>query len=326
MARRFKHTYLVGMIAALSALFVSRGLGHQAPGSADALADVVVSGGPQEHAGVYLTPHFRVTHTLDERAAVEVGQLLEALFARYQRTCHDAGLLTHAPAKPLQWRFFDRVEEFRSCVRQEESDLPLDEHAFYSSRSDSVALLRAFRGPPAPEQRGLLGALDVRRISHEAAHQLAYNTGLQMRGVMYPFWISEGLATSLETPRLEDGGLGRENRERCQRLVEARQHNRLCAFDDFITLTSTAGGDGRREDLYAEAWGAVCFLVNRDPAAFKRYLSLLAQRPHGQRPPGALRQEFIAAFGPVEELQPEWLRFLAGLSPVDTGSPSADRS
>ncbi len=35
-------------------------------------------------------------------------------------------------------------------------------------------------------------------LTHEMTHQLAYNSGLQKRGVMYPLWVSEGLATFFE--------------------------------------------------------------------------------------------------------------------------------
>ena len=260
------------------------------------------------------TPHFAVTHTLDDGAAAAMGDLLEGVRSRYERVCRNAGFAAHMPSRPLKWQCFDRADAFESYVQQEESALPIDERAFYSSRSDTVVLLLSPRGTSAQGQGRGIEPSDVRRISHEAAHQLAFSTGLQTRGVMYPFWISEGLAANLETPDLSEGGMGCDNPQRRVRLVDAYRHGRLCPLEDFLILNRAAGDDEKRIDLYAQAWGAFAFLFNRDPAAFRRYLYLMAQRPHGRRPADALEREIAGSFGAMTSVRGDWDRFLADVS------------
>ena len=269
---------------------------------------------------VLCTPHFAVAHAPDDGTAADLGNLLETLFDRYVGEGRAAGLGLRAPPKPLRWRCFDRPDVYREYVRREEGGLSDAGHAFYSSRSDCVVLLRRREDALTGTRDRTVGCPDLRRISHEAAHQWAFGTGLQTRGVLYPFWIAEGLAVNMERSSLTQGGLGRDNSYRCGQLIAARLHRRLAPLDDFVILTAATGDEQKLADLYAQAWGTVSFLFGRDPAAFRRYLCLLASRSPGQRPAAALRREFTASFGPIDALQPAWEVFLANIS-----RPGADR-
>ena len=271
-------------------------------------------GGPQPAFALEQTAHFAVLHSLDGNATANLGDLLEAVFARHLRAWRDAGFVTQAPATPMQWRCFDRPAAFQCYVEREEADMPVDEPSFYSSRSDRVVILRSVTEPRADGSLPADDPMDLRRVSHEAAHQMAFDTGLQTRGVMYPFWVSEGLAVSMETADLAKGEFGGDNPYRRARLVAAYRQNRLCPIGDFLVMTRATGDGDRRADLYAQAWGAVRFLFNRDRRTFKRYLYLLAARPHGQRPVGALQEEISGAFGPVDAMQNDWQRFLREIS------------
>src|SRR5690606_31731957 len=74
----------------------------------------------------------------------------------------------------------------------------------------------------------------ARRTTHEVAHQLAFDSGLQRRGVMYPLWVAEGLATTFE---VEVGGVmgpGQDNPVRRHRLEEAYASSSLLPIETLI--------------------------------------------------------------------------------------------
>lgn len=152
----------------------------------------------------------------------------------------------------------------------------------------------------------------VHCIPHEMAHQMAYRSGLQASGVMYPFWISEGLAANFET--LEQGFAG-PNPDRQRRRMEDYRAGRLADLNEFILHALPPCHDkDASAAAYAQAWGLVRFLYHRDPVAFRRHLYTLACRPHGERPRAALQKEFGNAFGTMETVTRDWERFLHEVS------------
>ncbi len=70
-------------------------------------------------------------------------------------------------------------------------------------RVNRQTLIREMLGRPEAER-------NVATIVHEAVHQIAYNSGLQVRLADNPVWVSEGLAVFFESPDLngDKGGWG----------------------------------------------------------------------------------------------------------------------
>ena len=193
MHRLSKAVLLAGAVLGLAGGAIGRGTGAPQQAAAPAPAGRVPAfdclNEMQQRVAVRQTAHFAVAHAAGDTAAADLGVTLEAVFARYQHLCRAAGLIAREPARPLPWLCFDRPTAFQTYVSREESVLPIDERTFYSSRSDCVVLLQ----PPAaasPAPKLVAEPQDLRRITHEAAHQLAFDTGLQARGVLYPFWVS----------------------------------------------------------------------------------------------------------------------------------------
>ncbi len=263
---------------------------------------------PTPGRSTHETAHFRLLHATASADVEVLGQRLESLLTRFRHTCHAAGFVTHPPSHPLTWLFLEQPEEYGRLVAAETSAVVRAEEAWYSSRSDTVVLLRR------PEEHDLPGAAGVSRISHEAAHQLAYNVGLQKRGVLYPLWLNEGLATHFES--VDAAAFTGDNPERRSGLARAYRAQRLYSLEKILAVV-TAGEDYERDAvLYAQAWGLVQFLYQRDPTHFREYVYMLALRPPGERPAASLQQEFESSFGVVAELEPDWNRFLSGL-PTD---------
>jgi len=120
-------------------------------------------------------------------------------------------------------------------------------------------------------------------VIHEATHQMAFNTGIQSRWCPPPLWVIEGLATLFEAPGVYDSHSttdrpARVNRDRLRdyRAVLADKHDGrlpadLVASDRAFRVVTAAA--------YAEAWAMTFYLVETQPRAFARYLTLAASRP-----------------------------------------------
>ena len=142
---------------------------------------------------------------------------------------------------------------------------------------------------------------------HEAAHQLAFNAGLQKRGVMYPVWVSEGLATMFEAGAPESF-----DSIRCRRLDEMRKNKRLFRLEEFVAITRLPADAERQKDFYAQAWGLFRFLSDYHNESLKNYFSRLYKLEPGPRSKHALNSEFVNAFGSIDKMNKSWLDFLQG--------------
>lgn len=149
---------------------------------------------------------------------------------------------------------------------------------------------------------------NIAQTYHEAAHQLAFNSGLQQRGVAYPFWVSEGLATCFETiSPAAPFGPTHDNPHRRQTLTKAFNARQNVPIDQLISLTNPDRDDPDHLGvLYAQAWGLFHFLYNQRNAQLRGYLAALARRPGVMPDANQLRNEFIASFGPVAEIEAQY--------------------
>ncbi len=150
---------------------------------------------------------------------------------------------------------------------------------------------------------------------HEGAHQLAFNTGLQRRDRPYPFWVSEGLACTFETPGTNTGfGAFRVNADRLREYRAARERGETLGLPGLLTVRAMA--PERVLSLYAESWALFFFLARQQPQALSAYLQELAGR--SARPVGEVVDEvevFRRHFGEdLVALEKRWEVFIRGLS------------
>ncbi|MFW6060458.1 MAG: DUF1570 domain-containing protein [Phycisphaeraceae bacterium] len=289
------------------------------------------------------TDHFVIVHDTDARRARLRARLLEQTHERFY-DAFDSFASLNSPTKPLVCVLFaDRNDFSRYAQQVDWLDMSWS-GGYYSSRTNRMALYDAQprqaqeRTAPAdahdhdtterkqPRSNEPASASDdhtasdsVNRASaspplnlasttHEAAHQLAFNSGLQQRRVMYPFWLSEGLACAFETNHADESfGLGQLNPTRLSDLRAAMQNGGLVPLNEFVTMTRPPTGDPQRLNaVYAQAWALFRFLYLHDRDKLATYLRRLAHTPHGSRPAGALRREFVETFGPIRALEKRW--------------------
>lgn len=249
------------------------------------------------------TPHFLILDAGGhDSAQPELPATLEESYASFLEVFTDLGFPVERPAERLLWLCFDGRKSYeRACTPGSGLDLFwLDSH--YATRSNCVVLV------DSPEQHE--AGLDRRRVAHEAAHQLAFNTGLMTRGVCYPFWISEGLATNFEPAETGERFELPANPERAIGLTRIAEAGRLLPIDELLTLTEIGPQQAPLVgEIYDQAWGFFRFMLDRDPEALGNYLEALRPSPVGPCPPAVLHQGFVDAFGDPAALLQDWEYF-----------------
>ncbi|MEX0887384.1 MAG: DUF1570 domain-containing protein [Phycisphaeraceae bacterium] len=283
----------------------------------------------------YVSQHFVVLHdAAPEQAKVRVA-LLETTRRAFHASFERLGLELKPPDRRLVALLFTDRDSYGRYARQVDGTDMTWTTGYYSGRTNRTVLVdERLALPPDPEapaadpdlarhaeqaEQIVLGSLDpsafdgpwrgLASTTHEAAHQLAYNTGVQKRGVMYPLWVSEGLATTFETENpSQPFGPGQINVRRQRDLFLALDEDRLLPLHRFVVGVRIHTDRPRLASaLYAQAWSLFHFLYLERPEQLAGYLATAAELRPGRRPEPQRRQEFIDAFGPLEEVERDWL-------------------
>lgn len=298
------------------------------------------------------TGRFVVMHNTEARTARTAAELLSLTRHTFYATFQNNGFTLKPLDSPMVCLVFDQKQEFVEYGKQADNRDMSWSGGYYSSRTNRVALYKSpAYGIPnvvpdkeealatdgksastanakAPDNKHnetssadnpLLGSdtaevATLARTTHEAAHQMAFNSGLQKRGVMYPFWVSEGLATMFELNQQRALGPAAANPRRRETLLQAHQAGALPPLNEFVAQTRIDTSDAQAvRRSYAHAWGLFRFLLEHQPDAMRDYLQKLKAAPYGKRTPRALRHDFVEAFGAMAEVKEAWQRWLTRL-------------
>jgi hypothetical protein len=281
------------------------------------------------------TEHFEILHEAGDDRAARTGETLERAYQCFYEVFSQAGFELSRPEEALVWICFPQQSDFDKYARTTEGmDLSwLD--GYYSTLTNCVAIVQPSPGlcewqekemRPGDDVRLTLTVtrqserilpmsaagqpLEVARLTHELAHQLAFNSGLQKRGVMYPLWVSEGLATYFELDGSAGTGFQAWNSVRGRCLVEAYKRGELIPLGRFVVQTKVPPDAHLSRQCYAQAWAFFQFILMEYPAQLRCYLEHLAERPPGWRFTHVMTKEFTAAFGSLSELEFSWRLFL----------------
>jgi hypothetical protein len=326
----------IATLAAILCLLLARALAASQPAPAPAPT-------PQnftfDHWHSHASEHFLVR--FDPRAQPEHAQyratLLERAFEQFHQTFSPADFQLAPPSAPMECLLFDSKDRFTGYAQQIDRVDMSWSASYYSARTNRIALFQdtgsestapilnndpdpnddtlAYGETDSPTQPASATArfrLARASTTHEAAHQLAFNSGLQRRGVMYPLWISEGLATNFEMLAPDQPfGPQFDNPVRRAHLTQAANANRLLPLDQFIATTRVPAADRAATDaLYAQAWALFRFLFQHHRPQLTTYLQNLADAPPGRTTTAALRWQFVIAFGPTHTLNTQYQAWL----------------
>jgi len=268
----------------------------------------------------FTSGNFSIVHDADKTEAEKIAQLLELTYQQFQSTFKSRGFELRNPQDKLMWVCFSDCGRFNTYALEADGMDLSWLSGYYSSKTNVVAIIKPHaqaylqeNQPPAKDGDGSILAItsvpgahpDVVKIIHEAAHQFAFNTGLQKRRVMYPLWLSEGLATSFEA-----GQIFGSDDVRTLRLAELYHQGKLIPLNEFITITRLPASGQTQKDIYAQACGLFNFLCKEYSGKLKNYLSELYKLEPGKRNVQVLRSEFVSAFGPIDKLEGSWRQFI----------------
>ncbi len=282
------------------------------------------------------TRHFKLLHEPGVSYAGVVGRTLEDAYRHFYEVFTQAGFDLSRPKDRLVWICFPQKSGFNQYALQvERMDLSwLD--GYYSTLTNRVAIVQTDEGGRQREEMspssdrdmrvavaahrsprdGVLPMsavgprFDVTRLTHEVAHQLSFNSGIQQRGVVYPLWVSEGLATKFEFSGTEGPGLDHVNTPRLNGLLEAYAAGELVPLRQFVVQTTVPPDASVGRRYYAQAWGFFYFILTERPESLRTYLHRLAENRIERHDAATMLTEFTDAFGPVETLERAWQAFL----------------
>ena len=278
---------------------------------------------------VHRTAHYLICHDTSPAYARWCGSLFERLYMAFTNYWRRRGFKLSEPEFPLVAVVFADRASYVKFSHAELGDAAPSIIGYFSLRTNRMTMydLTGMESGARHQSRGSTGARinqilsrpeaarTVATIVHEATHQIAFNCGLHTRYSDCPLWFSEGIALYFESPDLSSSrgwrGIGAINQPR---LLQFRQFLAKRPPDSLRTLIA----DDKRFrdpkqalDAYGEAWALTYYLIQRQPKQYVAYLRTLSKKELLlQDGPKTRLQEFTKAFGDLQKLDAELLRYM----------------
>lgn len=285
------------------------------PYTDEELAKELLSGlGPE--FTVTETEHYLILANSSEDYAEFCGKMLEKVSTEFQKFLAGLGVDVKLPERRLPVLIFAAVADFEAYAGQLHPEISFaDTPGFYTVRDNLVLLQdltrdRSLRTTAAIRRSLADQPLQVATIIHEAVHQLAFNTGVQVRMADNPVWFAEGFSLCFEQPSLRTPLLWmRPN------LVNARHHAEFLRISedsalpiplaDLIRKDALFQQSGTAAAAYAESWALVTWLVRERPEQLGKWIERLRQQKPLEPVTAAERSAlFVDVFGvPPGELE-----------------------
>lgn len=246
---------------------------------------------------VFESKHYLIFYETSEAFARWTAQLFENLHNVFYNFWTSNGMKLSEPSTPLIAIIFADGKEYVRFCKDELGDAGDAIIGYYSMQSNRVNLFdltgadymnqrASSRVSEAAKIRNLLAQPDSARmvatIVHEATHQLAYNSGMQVRYADMPRWLSEGIAMYFETPNLKMssgwGSLGKDNPSRLRLIKQRLPRRNPEAIKMMITDDALFTNLEIADEAYAEAWGLTWLLIKRNPKKFVEYLKIMSEK------------------------------------------------
>jgi hypothetical protein len=278
------------------------------------------------------TRNYLIGYNTSPAYAQWVGSLYERLFAAFHNYWERRGMKLHPPEFPLVALVFDSRDSYAEFARAEVGDAARSMIGYYSLQSNRMIMydLTGVEDLKGAGERNSAARINqilsqsgaertVATIVHEATHQLAFNSGLQVRYADLPLWVSEGLAIFFETPDLNSskgwrtiGGVNRVNLTNFRRYLRTRPADglELLLADDKRFRDASTGADA-----YSESWALTYFLLQTRKDAYVKFLQEMAeQSPLVDVPRDERIARFKRHFGDdLAGLDTEFLRYMRGV-------------
>lgn len=252
----------------------------------------------EKFPGFHVNPSYR--HVFVSNASPNFStttqRVLESMMKGVSTYAKAQRITTHEPDTPLVVIMFRTEAEFLQFRR-----VPRGVVAYYDPISNHVVLYEESALMRARPQLGIQQSLST--ISHEGAHQILHNIGVQQRLSRWPLWLSEGMAeyfapTQLDR-RLTWSGAGKVNNMRMFEIENYLRQQRQAT--DGKVIRDTVGASNLTSTGYAFAWSLVHHLAKNERSKFHQMVRRVSKlRPlesiHDFPANSAFCQENVAVF------------------------------
>ena len=277
---------------------------------------------------IHQTDHYVVCSNCSEEYAQFVGKLLEKVFDQYFQFMDEQEIIVRQPGAKLPVIILQSEAEFKEFATAQHPEISFeDTPGYYSLRDNQMLLMDLTRDRSLPSLTAIRKRLadqplQVATMVHEAVHQLAFNTGLQIRMADNPVWLSEGLALYFEPIAPRSATLWTR-----PGLVSSRHHPVFVRHSEngtteirlreLVSVDKTFLSGDSVATAYAESWGLTSYLFRQQKDGMKKYLTKIARRKPLQRvSPEERVAEFQEAFGKSpDEIERETVSFVRRLRP-----------
>ncbi len=278
---------------------------------------------------MHKTSHFVLVYNTSETYARWVGDLYERLFKAFYNYWDKRGLKLEPPRFPLVAVVFDTRDAYMQYARPEVGESAAAMIGYYNMQTNRIVSfdITGIQGLAQPGQRyssrEMLNQLflqpqaerTVATVVHEAVHQIAYNSGLQVRLADNPKWVSEGMAMFFEAPDIKNprgwGTIGKINNHQ---LMQFRQYLGQRPSDSLTTLISDDKRFGDKDSVvaaYAESWALTYYLLKAQEKEYVAYMKELGQlRPLGESQARERVELFQKHFGDISKLDESFVNFM----------------
>jgi hypothetical protein len=256
--------------------------------------------------------HYLVVHPAGKRD--QWAPRFEELFRSFMQYFAARGWQLSEPRFPLVAVVYPRQVDFWQAAAREGYEANPGLLGYYSPVSNRIVMFDA-----TASSAGWDWGTNGNTIIHEAAHQMAFNTGVHQRFGTSPRWLVEGLGTMFEArgvwqSRTYQSQSDRINRGRLttwQSLSKSRKASETIA--QIVSSDRPFASDA--EAAYGEAWALSFFLSETSPKKYFELLTKSANRPAFTDYSSAKRlEDFTSIFGSdFNMLDARLQRFFAGL-------------
>ncbi len=251
------------------------------------------------------------------------AKLLELVFDQYFRFMAEQKIVVTQPDRRLPIVIFASTSDFQSFAAKQHPEISFEDTPGYYSVTDNQTLLldltgdRSMRTAAAIRRRLAENPLQVATVVHEAVHQLAFNSGLQVRMADNPLWISEGLAMYFETTSSRSSLLwnrpGLVNPRHQPAFLKLLEANQIAGgMNSLIESDSAFQNEAEMSAAYAKAWALTHYILREEKTGMQKYLLSLSQRkPMVGLTAEQRTHEFQDAFGKLpDEMAQELVSYI----------------
>lgn len=156
-------------------------------------------------------------------------------------------------------------------------------------------------------------------VTHEATHQLAGNSGLLPRDMIFLRWAQEGLASYFETPSGSGwGGIGAVNAYRLDwyRLLDSE--TRISNVEFIVTdkIFDYARSDVGEVAAYGQAWALTHYMMENEFGNYMKFFGKIREidpELNIQDKQTQVLEAFLATCGSASSLDASWRTYMRGL-------------